>query len=126
MAIEKIGFNITALNNITPPVLDINYTAVGFLNMLPQNADTMTGGTFAYFVLAVLFIVTYWYLSDKSDLAVFRYSDLRALTIALTFTGSMGVMLVMSGFVYSWVAVTSVLLGALFCNIFLIIQDNKQ
>ena len=126
MAIDKIGFNLTALGNITPPVLDVNYTAVGFLNMLPQNADTISGGYFAYFILVVMFIVTYWYLSDKSELAVFKFSDLRALTIALTITGSMGVILVMSGFVYSWVAVTTFLLGSLFCNIFLIIQENKQ
>lgn len=126
MAIEKVGFDIAGLGNITPPVLDVNYTAIEFLNMLPQNADTISGGYFAYFILLVMFIVTFWYLADKSELAVFRFSDLRALTIALTITSSMGVMLVMSGFVYSWVAVTSFLLGSLFCNIFLIIQENKQ
>lgn len=126
MAIEKVGINLTALNNVTPPTLDVNYTAVGFLNMLPQNADTITGGYFAYFVLLCMFVVTYWYLSDKSDLGVFRFSDLRALTISFTITGSMGVMLVMSGFLYSWIAVTGFLLGSLFCNIFLIIQENRQ
>lgn len=126
MAIEKVGLNISGISNIPAPDLDVNYTAIEFLNMLPQNADTITGGYFAYFVLIVMFIVTYWYLSDKSEFGVFRFSDLRALTLSLLITGSMGVMMVMSGFFYSWVAVTTILLGALFCNIFLIIQENKQ
>lgn len=121
----KIGINLTALQDIQPPELNVNYTAVQFLNNLPQNADTMTGGYFAYIILFTMFVVTYWYLSDKAPNASFRYSDIRALTLSSAITGSLGVMLVMSGFLYSWMAVVFVLLSSLLTNILLIIQDNK-
>jgi len=126
MSIDKVGLNLTALGNLSPPTISINQTATEILKQLPQTANEITGGFFPYLILGSIFILTWWYLSDKSPLGEFRYSDVRALNLALGITASIGITQITVGFIQSWMAVVFVLLSFLLSNILLIYIENKQ
>jgi hypothetical protein len=126
MTIDRIGLNLSALSDISAPNISINQTATGILNQLPVTANDSTGGFFAYIVLATIFIITYWYISDKSPLGDFRYSDIRALNLSLGITASIGLTLVTIGFIYSWMAVVLTFFAFLLSNVFLVFIDNRQ
>ena len=126
MSIDLVGLDLNALSNISAPVLDINQTANAILTQLPITANNSPGGYFAYIILATIFMVTYWYISDKSPLGDFRYSDIRALNISFGLTASIGLTLLSTGFIFSWVAVVFSLLSFLVTNIFLMFIENKQ
>lgn len=124
--IDQIGLNLSALGTIQPPTITINQTAGAILQEFPANANAITGGLFPYIFLGAIFIITYWYLSDKTPLGDFKYSDLRALTLSFAITGSIGITQITIGFIESWVAVVSFLLGFLLSNVILIMVENKE
>jgi len=124
--IEKVGLNLTALSNIQSPNISIEQTATAILQELPVNANNMTGGLFPYIILGTMFIITYWMLSDKTNLGDFRYSDMRALTLSFGIGSSVGIVQITTGMIYSWMAVVFFLLAFILSNIILIIQENKQ
>lgn len=124
--IDQIGLNLSALGTIQPPTISINQTATAILNEFPANANAITGGFFPYLILGAIFIITYWYLSDKTPLGDFKYSDLRALTLSFAITSSVGITQITIGFIESWVAVVFFLLSFLLCNVILIMIENKE
>jgi len=126
MSIDRVGLDLNALSNITAPTIDINQTATAILQEFPANANSMTGGLFPYLVLGAIFVLTYWYLSDKSPLGEFKYSDLRAMTIAFGLTASVGITQITIGFFQSWMAVVFFLLAFLVTNVMLIFTENRQ
>lgn len=126
MSINKIGLDLNALTNISAPVIDIPQSAGAILNDFPANATTITGGFFPYLVLFTLFIITYWYLSDKNPLADFKYSDIRAMTLAFGITASVGITQITIGFIQSWMAVVFFLLSFMLSNVILILIENKE
>lgn len=124
--IDKVGLNLTALGDITAPNISINQTATTILQEFPANATALTGGFFPYLFLSAIFIITYWYLSDKTPLGDFKYSDLRALTLSFGITASVGITQITIGFIESWMAVVFFLLAFLFSNVILIMIENKE
>lgn len=124
--IDKVGLNLTALSDIQAPDISINQTATAILNEFPANANAITGGYFPYLILGAIFIITYWYLSDKTPLGDFKYSDLRALTLSFGITASVGITQITIGFIESWMAVVFFLLSFLLSNVILIMIENKE
>lgn len=124
--ITKTGLDLSALADIQPPNISIQDTAIGLLNELPRNANEITNGWFAYLILFTIFVLTYWYLSDKNPLADFKYSDIRALTLSFGITSSIGITLVTIGFIESWMAVVFCILSFMLTNIILIMIENKE
>ena len=124
--IDLVGLDLNALTTITPPNISINQTATALLQEFPANANAIPGGFFPYLVLGAIFIITYWYLSDKTPLGDFRYSDIRALTLSLGITASVGITQITIGFIESWMAVVFFLLAFLLSNVILIMIENKE
>jgi len=126
MSIDLIGLNLDALSTITPPVIDINTTATAILQEFPLNANSITGGFFPYLVLGAIFIITFWYLADKTPLADFKYSDIRALTLSFGITSSVGVTQMAVGFIQSWMVVVFFLLSFVLSDVILMLIENKE
>jgi hypothetical protein len=124
--VEKIGVNLQALSEMSAPVINITTNAKDILTELPRVANESTNGLFGYVILFTIFILTYWYLSDKSPLGEFRYSDIRALTIAFAISASIGITQISIGFLYSWVAVVFFILAYLVSFILLLTIENRQ
>lgn len=124
--IDKVGLNLTALGNIQSPNITIEQTAIAIFQELPNNAATITGGYFPYIIMGAMFLITYWMLVDKTPLGDFKYSDLRGLTITFGIVSSIGIVLLTTGMIYSWMAVVFFLLSFLVSNILLIMQENKD
>jgi small-conductance mechanosensitive channel len=126
MSINLVGLDLNALGNMTAPHIDIPQTANEILQNFPLNANEMTGGLFPYLVLFTIFIITYWYLSDKNPLADFKYSDIRALTLSFGITASIGITQITIGFIQSWMAVVFFILAFVLSNVILILIENKD
>lgn len=124
--IEKVGLDLNALATIQPPNITINQTAAAILQELPRTANDLTGGALPYLVLFTMFVITYWLLADKTPFGDFRYSDLRAMSLAFGITASVGLVQVSIGFIESWMAVVFCILSFLLSNVALIIVENKQ
>ena len=126
MSIDRIGLDLTALSDISAPTISINQTSQAILEQLPLTASQLTGGYFPYLIMGTMFIITWWYLSDKSPLGDFKYSDVRALNLALGITASIGVTLISVGFIQSWMVVVFSLLSFVLSTVLLIYIENKQ
>lgn len=124
--IDKVGLDLNALATMQPPNISINQTATAILNDLPRMATEMTGGYLPYIVLGAMFIITYWFISDKTAQGDFRYSDVRALTLAFGLTASVGITQITTGLISSWMAVVFFILGFLLSNVVLILIENKE
>jgi hypothetical protein len=99
MAIEKIGFNVTNINNISPPNISFPSTGKGILESIPTVANNLAGGFLGHILLGGLFILVYLILSDKSPLGEFRYSDLRAFTMTSGMVSLLGITLLEISFI---------------------------
>lgn len=126
MSVSKVGLDLNALQGMEAPTITLNTTADGLINQIIEGATTTTQGYFPYVVLVGIFIITFWYLSDKNPQADFKYSDLRALTLAFAITSSIGLTQIMVGFTQSWMAVVFMLLATVLTTVILIIVENKQ
>ena len=104
MAIEKIGLNLTALNNINVPELNITKDPIEMLNEMPQVANEVTGYWLGYGILIGLFVAIYSQLSERFGNG-FGYSELRSLTITAGIVTMFGYILVMIGYVHNFVPV---------------------
>ena len=124
--VQQVGVDLEALAGLEAPIINITTNARDILMELPRHANESTGGLFGYIVLFTIFIVTYWYLSDKSPLGEFRYSDVRALTISFGISASIGLTQVSIGFITSWVAVVFFLLSFMTSFLILLAIENRQ
>jgi len=71
MTLNKIGLNISALQNINLPELDIPNSTDEFINEIPTKANEITNGFVGVIILAGLF----WYLYAVLSKAEFYGGD---------------------------------------------------
>jgi hypothetical protein len=95
---DKIGFNITGLDNLTAPTFDAPTSSADFLGKATIRINELTGGYFGLIVLSTLFIYLWWILADRTEYGDFRYSLTRSLGIASMICGIMGYFMVSFGY----------------------------
>ena len=126
MAIEKVGLNLTNLENITPPNISLPTTGKEAIEQVPAIARTVAGGFLGQILIGGLFILSYLILSDKSPFGEFKYSDLRAFTLASGICILIGTTLLEIGFIHNLyivgIATTCFILG----NIILLLTTPSQ
>lgn len=95
---EPIPLNWLALQNLSPPEFNFNYTSPQqFLNDLSPRANELSNDWLASIVLVTLAIYLIWIYSDKSPYGNYRYNIPRALGIALGQVIIMGIVMVSIG-----------------------------
>lgn len=97
----KIGLNLTALDNVTPPTFSItNQTdATTLLEQVPQTANEMTGGFYGLIILGSLFGYLMWKLSqDQAFGGDYGYDYVRGIGIAASICGVIGLFCLNMGF----------------------------
>lgn len=83
MPIQKVGLNLTNIQNITIPTIDIKNSSEAFLADIPNKANSITNGYFGIITLSTLFFyMVYKLREDLGSGGDFGYSTSRATGIA--------------------------------------------
>lgn len=83
MPAQKLGLNLTAIQNLATPDFDFKNTTNEFINDIPVKANNITNGYLGIITLSGLFTFLFWKLSQKDIYGGdFSYSYLRSLGIS--------------------------------------------
>jgi hypothetical protein len=126
MAIEKLGLNLTALQNIEPINISINTSASQLFAQLPLTANTITHGGYPYVIIIAVFTLFYWILTERSTFSKFKYSYLRGLVIATGLTSLIGISLLTSGYIFMFRIVAMSVLSFALSIVVTLALENKQ
>lgn len=98
MPLQKIGVNLSVLEDIELPDFNLTNNSKDLLNQIPEKANAYTGGYVGTVILSALFIFLYYVLSDTGIMGDFKYSKIRALGIATGICGVVGSIMLMIGY----------------------------
>lgn len=105
---NEIGINFDVFQNASFNEFSniTNQTTQEFIQSIPATANTITDGYFGLVILLVMGIWLVWMLSDVTQFGLFRYSTIRALTIALAIIVTFGINMIQIGFMTNFVHLT--------------------
>jgi hypothetical protein len=79
---NKIGLNLSVLNNISAPNITIPTSASEIIADLPVNANSQTNNYFGMGILVTLFFFLVWKLGRGTELLNEQFSSIRSVGIA--------------------------------------------
>jgi hypothetical protein len=79
---NKIGLNLSVLNNISAPNITIPTSASEIIADLPTNANSQTNNYFGMGILVTLFFFLVWKLGRGTELLNEQFSSIRSVGIA--------------------------------------------
>lgn len=126
MTYTDIAMNLTALNNITAPVINISTDASQVFGQLIDVANTSTNNLLGMFVMLSVFIIVYLTLSDKSPLGDFGYGDARALCIGFGIALLIGLTELASGITNNYLSIGTFTMLFMINVIFILAYENKE
>lgn len=97
-SIEKVGLNISGLNNITSPEFNFSSDINTFVTDIPVKANEYTNGHLSTIMLSSLFFYLYYKIADLGATGEFRYSKIRSLAISSAISGIVGMMFLTMGY----------------------------
>jgi len=126
MAYTEIAMNLSALNNITAPVINISSDASLIFKQMIDTANYSTNNSLGILVMIAILIIVYISLSDKSPLGDFGYSDARALCIALGVSLLIGLTELSSGITNNYKSIGVFTILFMLNTIFILAYENKE
>ena len=100
--VSEIGLNLSALENVTLPTLDIPTNPLNFFNNIYETANNQIGGVLTLLILLSFLIIIYNVLTDRTNFSNFQYSNIRGLAISLGIISNMGILFVEIGILTSF------------------------
>lgn len=116
--------NLTALQDVTAPVLNLSNA-----NIFTSIIDSANSYTNNYLILAsmlIIMITTYFLLSDMTPLGDFLYDDMRAFNIATTISALIGLTVISVGWSGNFVNVGMFVVIQLITFIIILIYENRE
>lgn len=98
MAMQKVGINLSVLNNISTPTINVSNSTEEILLQIPQKANEITGNFFGLGVMTALFFFLVWKLGEGINTINDQYSTIRSVGIAAGISGLMGLQMLNFGF----------------------------
>lgn len=101
MAFTKIGLNLSALRNLTPPnMTDFNLSTnpLEIANQIPEKANIVTNNFFGLGIMVSLFIYLIWKLGDRLEFAGKEFSSLRTVGISAGIVTLIGFQMMVIGY----------------------------
>jgi len=98
MVMEKIGLNLSVLQNLTAPNVTIGKTGKEIAKSLSSNANIMTNNYYGLGVLVTLFFFLIWKIGKGRELINEQYSSLRSVGIASGVCAILGFQMLNLGF----------------------------
>ena len=103
MVFQNVTMDLTALNNITSPTINISGSS-SFSNIVSV-ANSTTNDLIIFASMFIILVIIYFALSDKSPIQDFGYDDLRALCIALSVSLIIGLEIIEVGWSTNFFAI---------------------
>jgi hypothetical protein len=82
MVMNKIGLNLSVLNNLTAPNISLGGTAKEISDNIAKSANTQTNNYFGMGILVTLFFFLVWKLGRGTELLNEQFSSIRSIGIA--------------------------------------------
>ena len=98
MNIEKVGLNLTSMENISAPDFNFSTSVSDFIKDIPVKANNYTNGYLGGIVMVVLFGYLYWRLTDLGATGEFRFSKIRGIGLASGIAGTVGMVMISIGY----------------------------
>ena len=106
MAVEKVGINLDALNNLSEINISIPSTNEGIVTAIEQAGVNYLNGWYGISITVTLLLILFWALTDDSPESKFRYTYLRGLNLALTMCTIFISVLISIGYTNNYYGVT--------------------
>ena len=105
---NELGINFDVFQNATFTEFSnlTNQTGQEFIQSIPTVANSITDGYYGIIILIVMGVFLVWMLSDITQFGLFRYSSIRALTIALAIIITFGINMIQIGYMTSFIHLT--------------------
>lgn len=126
MVYTEIAMNLSVLQNITAPVINISSDASLIFGQMIDTANASTNNLLGIFVMVALFVIVYLSLSDKSPLGDFGYSDARALCIAFGIALLIGLTEIATGLTNNYLSIGTFTILFMLSTIFILTYENKE
>jgi len=121
--VTPFGLNLTA-PNIT---LSLSIPSGNeIVSHIPEVANSSTNGLFPLMILGAMWFVLYWALSDKTGFGDFKYSDARALNIALGIATLFGITNIEIGYYTNFKTVAMFVILFMLSWILILGYENKE
>ena len=101
MAFQKVGINLSALENITPPSysdFNISSNPIEIANQIPEKANIVTRDFMGLGIMVALFFYLVFKLGDALELQGQPFSTLRSVGISAGIVSIFGFQMVMIGY----------------------------
>jgi len=101
MVFEKIGINLTKLQNLTPPNMtdfNISTNPLEIINQIPAKANEVTHNYFGFGIMFSLFIYLVWKLGDRLEFEGEQFSTLRTVGISAGIVSLIGFQMMVIGY----------------------------
>ena len=132
MAFEKVGFNITAIEDFTVPTyadFNISNSSTELINSIPEKAQAATTvNGFSYLgvgIMLTLFFYLIWKLGDALELREQPYSTIRSVGISAGVVGILGTQMLALGFFVEFYPVAMFLSIMLVATLWVFIEDKR-
>jgi len=123
MAVTPFNLNLTLpISNFT---LDLP-SATEYITEMPAIANSSTGNFFAIIIMLAVFVILYLVLSDKTPFGDFKYSDGRALNVALGITSLWGITNMEIGYYTNFISVATVVILFMLSWILILAYENRE
>ena len=101
MAFNKVGLNLSVLNNLTPPGYDdlnISTTAEGIINDIPAKANSVTNNFYGLGIMLTLFFYLVYKLGNFVEFQGQPFSTIRSVGISAGIVSMIGVNMLSIGY----------------------------
>lgn len=124
MAFTKAGINLSGLNNISQLNITTSFTPSDIIDtsITTLNAD---GGIWAVgIILATIYVMMFWALSETSPFGKFKYSYMRASLLAICVVNLLSITMISIGLVWSFRIVAIFIILNIVNTILVLSLDN--
>ena len=98
MPLDKMGFNVSGIGDITVPQYNFSSNVTKFINDIPDKANQYTGNFLGIPIMIGIAFYIYYKLSDKSEASSFGYSQIRSIGLSTGITGVVGMVMYAIGY----------------------------
>lgn len=126
MTFSEIEMNLTELQNITSPSINISTNASAVFGQIIDSANSTTNNLLGILVMIAILIVLYITLADKTQSTDFGYSDARALCIALGISLMIGLTEITAGITNNYISIGTFAVLFMMNYIWILAYENKE
>jgi len=129
MGFEKIGLNLSVLENLQPPnisAFNVSLDPTEIANQIPQRANEVTNNFFGLGVMTTLFFYLIYKLGDRLEFEGQDYGTLRTVGISAGIVSIIGFQMLLIGYFTNFYHLVIFIGIFMISTIWVAIEDRKS